>query len=601
MEPKPADSIKYLQGALVEPAKPIVFYIDPATPKKWVPYLIEGVNAWQHAFEKAGFKNAIFAKEAPQNDPEWSLEDARHSAIVYKASEVQNASGPHVHDPRSGEILESHINWYHNVMTLAHDWYMLQAGVNDPAGRKMNFDDSLMGKLIRYVCTHEVGHTLGLTHNFGASVAYPTDSLRSITWLQRKGHTPSIMDYARFNYVAQPEDRIPVELLMPRIGEYDEWAIEWGYRWLPPFAGRDEEMTYMNKWIIDRTSKNKSLWYGFQPFWFFGQEDGRLLSEDLGDNAVKSSTYGIKNLKRIVPQLVEWTKEPNENEQAFKNMYVKLRDQYRWYLFHVYKKIGTHHENERAIEEEGNVFEYPAKKEQKEALAFLQANLFTTPDWLIKVGTARNIDQRITSFWQYYLLSTQKWMLQNLMSYKLLTNLNRAEEAVPDRAYGVKEFLNDLQGGIYSELKLARPIDRNRRNLQKLYVEQLMLLLHPQKVDPKQITSLEQLASLDQSFNGDFNANTDIIPLVRDHVNRLTQVVDVALPKYTDEMTVFHLRELKFRLKEFSKVGFDIGKVFVQHSRNSNSLIGFGSDDYMEYFIRHQHEQLLSCWEVLEP
>jgi hypothetical protein len=257
LEPKEEDQEKYFRGELVEPQKPIVYYIDPATPKKWVPYLIQGVNDWQKAFMKAGFKKAIYALEAPIHDSAFSLFDARHSAIIYKASAIPNASGPHVHDPRTGEILETHINWYHNVQALIHDWYMIQAGPNDTGARKMVFDDQLMGQLIRFVVSHEVGHTLGLRHNMGASSTIPTDSLRSKTYLEKNGFCSSIMDYARFNYVAQPEDGLNREQLMPRIGAYDEWAINWGYRWLPQLRTREQEEAYMNQWIIASLKKDR--------------------------------------------------------------------------------------------------------------------------------------------------------------------------------------------------------------------------------------------------------------------------------------------------------------------------------------------------------
>lgn len=239
LEPKDsADMEKMKRGELVEPKKPIVYYIDPATPKQWRPYLIQGVNDWQKAFERAGFKNAIIAKEWPENDSTMSMEDARYSCIRYLASPIENAYGPNVHDPRSGEIIESHICWYHNVMTLVHDWYMIQAGTLDEAAQKMKYDPELMGQLIRFVSSHEVGHTLGLRHNFGSSSTVPVDSLRSRSFVMAHGHTPSIMDYARFNYVAQLEDNIPREGIFPRIGDYDCWAIEWGYK--PMFNAYDD-------------------------------------------------------------------------------------------------------------------------------------------------------------------------------------------------------------------------------------------------------------------------------------------------------------------------------------------------------------------------
>ncbi len=276
-------------------------------------------------FEKAGFKNAIYALEAPTGDPEWSLEDARHNAIVYKPSPIQNASGPHIHDPRTGEILETHINWYHNIMQLLHDWYMIQAANIDPAARKMQFSDSLMGRLIRYVCSHEVGHTLGLQHNFGASSTVPVDSLRNKQWLEVNGHTPSIMDYARFNYVAQPEDSITQEGIFPKIGLYDEWAIEWGYKWLPAFKTSEAEQAYMNRWIIEKLNSNKRLWFGNEEvIW----PDPHRQGEDLGDNAMKAGYYGIKNLKRTLEQLPEWTKESNKDYQGLLVMYRELLNQY---------------------------------------------------------------------------------------------------------------------------------------------------------------------------------------------------------------------------------------------------------------------------------
>src|SRR5690349_16322254 len=308
LEPKEEDMEKYKRGELVEPKKPIIYYIDPNTPEKWVPYLILGVNDWQKAFEKAGFKNAIIARRAPtkEEDSTWSLEDARYSAIVYKPSEIPNASGPHVHDPRSGEILESHINWYHNVMSLLRNWYLIQASPSDPRARKAHFDDSLMGDLIRFVSSHEVGHTLGLPHNMGASSATPVEKLRDKTWVEEHGHTSSIMDYARFNYVAQPGDKIGIEGIYPRIGDYDLWSIEWGYK--PIYdKSEDEEKAILNGWVKEHYA---------DPRYRFIHQDGvdpRAQTESLGDDNMKANTYGIQNLKWILPQLPAWMNEKGEN------------------------------------------------------------------------------------------------------------------------------------------------------------------------------------------------------------------------------------------------------------------------------------------------
>ena len=297
LEPKPQDLAKYKRGELVEPIKPIIFYIDPATPKKWVPYLIAGVNDWAKAFEKAGFKNAVMGKEAPtfKQDSTWSIDDARNSAIVYKPSEIANASGPSISDPRSGEIMESHINWFHNVQKLVHDWYMIQTAAVDTRARKMTFSDELMGDLIRFVSSHEVGHTLGLRHNYGSSSTVPTELLRDKKWVEANGHTPSIMDYARFNYVAQPEDKISPKGLYPRIGDYDKWAIEWGYKYFPETKNAQQEVPILNKMVIE-SAKNRRLWFGTET----NPDDPHSQNEDLSDNAMKASTYGIKNLKVIL-------------------------------------------------------------------------------------------------------------------------------------------------------------------------------------------------------------------------------------------------------------------------------------------------------------
>ena len=335
LEPKEEDIEKYKRGELVEPKKPIVFIIDPATPKKWVPYLIKGVNDWQIAFEKAGFRNAIMAKEAPTNDPEWSLENANYSAIVYKPSDIPNASGPHVNDPRTGEILESHINWYHNVMSLLRNWYFIQTAAVDPQARKLVFEDSLMGELIRFVSSHEVGHTLGLRHNFGSSSTVPVEYLRNKKWVEANGHTPSFMDYARFNYVAQPEDNISQSGLFPRIGDYDKWAIEWGYRWYPELKTPEAEVPALNKITVEKL-KDKRLWFGTES----DSDDPRAQNEDLGDNAMTASGYGIKNLQRIMSKLPEWTKEDNKGYNSLNEIYGQVVTQFQRYMGHVAKNVG---------------------------------------------------------------------------------------------------------------------------------------------------------------------------------------------------------------------------------------------------------------------
>ncbi|MGZ3924572.1 MAG: zinc-dependent metalloprotease, partial [Flavisolibacter sp.] len=481
LEPKPEDVDKYLRGELVEPAKQIVYYIDPVTPKRWVPYLIQGVNDWNVAFEKAGWKNAIVAKVAPTNDPSFNLYGAGYSAIVYKPSDVANASGPHVHDPRSGEILESHINWYHNVMNLVRDWYFIQTAAVDPQARNMLFSDSLMGQLVRYVSSHEVGHTLGLRHNYGSSSSVPVDSLRNRKWLDANGHTPSIMDYARFNYVAQPEDSVSEKGLgvFGRIGDYDLWAIEWGYRWTPPSVTPQQEVASLNKKTMEKL-KNKRYWFGTET----DPDDPRAQSEDLGDDAMKASAYGIKNLKVIVAKLPQWTKESNKDYSNLTEMYSQLRAQFRLYMGHVSKNIGGIYTTPRMTDERGVVVEFVSKAKQKEAMQFLQDQLFKTPKWIIDNNIADYTnDNKLT-----IISSLQSGTLSRLVSNTTLNKLFRFEAEQPTNAYTATEMLTDLRKGVWSELAAKQPIDIYRRNLQKSYVEALDHLINPDPMSGIQIS-----------------------------------------------------------------------------------------------------------------
>ncbi|SHM80673.1 protein of unknown function [Chitinophaga jiangningensis] len=465
LEPKPEDVEKYKHGELVEPKQPIIYYIDPATPKKWVPYLIAGVNDWQKAFEQAGFKNAIKALPAPENDSTWSIDDARHSVIVYKPSTIANASGPHVHDPRSGEIIESHINWYHNIMQLVRNWYMVQAGPLDARARKMEFDDELMGQLIRFVSSHEVGHTLGLAHNFGSSSTVPVEKLRNKAWVEANGHTPSIMDYARFNWVAQPEDNIGEKGIFPRIGEYDRWAIQFGYRWYPQYKSPNEEVAFLNKLVIDSLAANHRLFFGNE----FAASDPRSQSEDLGDNNVLAAKYGIKNLQRVLPQLSTWTRVPNEGYDNLKTMYETVLRQYILLGAQVMKSVGGGYQTFKSVEQPGVQLSPVPYQQQKEAMKFLQDYLLTTPMWLIN----DTLTALTGTDGANYISAGQNNILSRLMASGTIMTLTRdAAMNKGMKTYSAIEMLDDLRTGIWTELYNNKPIDLYRRNLQKLYVEQ---------------------------------------------------------------------------------------------------------------------------------
>ena len=463
LEARPEDVEKQKRGELVEPVKPIVYYIDPATPKQWRPYLIAGVNDWQKAFEQAGWKNAIRAEEWPEDNPDMSMEDARFSVIRYLASSTANAYGPNVHDPRSGEILESHIGWYHNVMTLVHDWYQVQAGAVDPRARSFKYDDELMGDLIRFVSSHEVGHTLGLRHNMGSSSFTPVEKLRDKEWVEKHGHTVSIMDYARFNYVAQPEDGIGKEGLYPRINDYDKWAIEYGYR-PTEFKTPKEDHLYWNKVIIERLKDHPELWFGGEGSDF----DPRAQREDLGDDAVAASDYGIANLKRIIGKLPEWNAEEANQYENLSRMYTSLTGQYNRYLGHVSANIGGRFVTNHSIEQEGVIKYAPVPKErQKRALNWLNDNLFRKPTWLVAEPWIFNLTDRPDSY--LYTLVNNVVSASNLLNIQKLTRMEQFA-TYGSGNYAPQEYLDDLAGMIFEELYKGRATDSYRRYLQRRYV-----------------------------------------------------------------------------------------------------------------------------------
>ena len=538
LEPKDEDIEKYKRGELVEPKKPIIFYIDPATPKKWVPFLIQGVNDWQVAFEKAGFKNAIMGKMAPtkQEDSTWSLEDARNSAIVYKPSDISNASGPSISDPRSGEIIESHINWYHNIMELLRNWYMIQAAQSDARARQMVFPDELMGELIRFVSAHEVGHTIGLRHNFGSSSSVPVESLRNKAWAEANGHTPSIMDYARFNYVAQPEDNINVAGLFPRVGDYDKWAIEWGYKRFPEFTSPEAEKTHLNKWIMEKL-KNQRLWFGDGES---NQDDPRSQTEDLSDDAVKASAYGIKNLQRIVPQLMQWTKETNADYEGLSDIYGQVSGQFSRYMGHVSRYVGGIYKTPKVYEDGGPVFEFTQKAKQSEAVAFLNQQLFNTPSWLISNDVfARTGGNPLT-----IIGNIQDGTLNRLFGTNTLNKLVNAETSIGNNAYKITDLFSDLKKGVWTELSTKKTIDVYRRNLQKSYINILNNLLNP-------ATTVTIIGGGGGGFGAPAPVNTDksdIKSVVRAHLTSLKNEVNAAAAGIADPMSKYHLQDISKRI-----------------------------------------------------
>lgn len=454
LEPKDVEA--YKRGELVEPVKQIVYYIDPATPKKWRPYLIAGVEDWNKAFEAAGFKNAITAKEWP-NDSTMSLEDARYSVIRYLASDIPNAYGPHVSDPRSGEIIECHVGWYHNVMSLLHDWYQTQAGAIDQRARKSKFDDELMGQLIRFVSSHEIGHTLGLRHNMGASSATPVDSLRNKAWVERHGHTASIMDYARFNYVAQPEDNIGEAGTFPRIGDYDKWAINWGYRCFPDSKGEKDERLTLNKMTMAKLKESRRYWFGGEG----NDNDPKAQTEDLGDDAMKAGSYGIKNLKRIIKHLPEWNYEEGDMDENVRSAYRSLVQQMSRYANHVAANIGGGYHDFKSVEQPGETFTPVDRATQKRALAWLEENVFKEPTWLISEPYVR----RLVRVPENNIFGIADRVLDKLTSAMTINLVSK--HATGAGSYQPMELVNDLVGCLFRSTATGTKATLWTRHLQR--------------------------------------------------------------------------------------------------------------------------------------
>ncbi len=533
LEPKPQDLEKYKRGELVEPIKPIIYYVDPATPKKWVPYLIAGVNDWNAAFEKAGWKNAIQGKEWP-NDSTMSLEDARFSVIRYFASDIENAYGPQVHDPRSGEILESHVGWYHNVMSLVHDWYMVQAAAVDPAARKMHFDDELMGNLIRFVSSHEIGHTLGLRHNMGSSSKTPVEKLRDKTWVEANGHTASIMDYARFNYVAQPEDKISQSGLFPRIGDYDKWAIQWGYTYTgEQDAQADRKIN--NKWIVDNLSKNPRLWFGGEG----RNDDPRAQTEDLGDNSMLASEYGIKNLKRILVNLPEWTKEEGDRYENLSQMYGQVVGQFSRYMGHVLRNVGGVQETFKSVEEKGDVYTPTTVAIQKQAMQFFHTQLFATPKWLLDASILNKFANPVSN---ERVQTIQTSILKSLLDKNRLYRITTSYSRFGATTYALNEMMDDLRKGLFSDVSKA---DIYRRNLQKTYVSQLDELINPSSTSAAAASSLARIG-----FPSADVENTDVVSEAKAQLKKLATSLQSAKATATEASAVNHINDLQDRIKQ---------------------------------------------------
>ena len=523
LEVKKEDIEKFKKGELVTPKKQIVYYIDRATPVKWRKYIKQGIEDWQVAFEEAGFKNAIIAKDPPtkEEDPDWSPEDSRYSVVRYLASPIPNANGPHVSDPRSGEILESDINWYHNVMTLLRNWFFVQTSAINKEARGVAFKDEVMGRLIRFVSAHEVGHTIGLPHNMGSSSAYPVDSLRSATFTKKYGTAPSIMDYARFNYIAQPDD-IGVAL-MPNVGIYDKHAIKWGYRPIMDVENAKDEKEILDKWILDNQDSRLHR---------FGSAgiDPSSQTEDLGDNAVKASEYGILNLKRIIPNLIEWTAEKGKDYSDLNTMYRQVLSQFNRYMGHVTSNIGGVYQFYKTHDQSGAVYTHVEKSHQKNCMNFLQKELFKTPTWMIdknilnKIEFAGNTNR---------IRATQSRTLNNILDFGRMARMIENEAINGNQAYSLIEMMSDLKRGIWAELYTHKKIDLYRRNLQLAYLDRINYIMN------------EDQSSIPSWARGRITTvkvgQSDIRTIAVGQLLELRKEIKKSMKKNYDKMSTMHL------------------------------------------------------------
>ena len=470
---EPSDPEAYARGEVVDPVKPIVYYVDPATPERYVDAVKRGVENWQPAFETAGFSNAIIARDppSPADDPDWDPEDARYSVVRWSASETRNAQGPSTSDPRTGEIIESDIVWYHNHLRSYRNWMMVQTGAANPDARQLPLTDELMEEAMEQVITHEIGHAIGLPHNMVASSSYPVDSLRSQSFASRMGVAPTIMDYARQNYIAQPEDGLRPMDFLRRIGVYDHYSVNWGYRVIPGAATPADELETLGRWIVERADDRM---YKYLPQGGLGVSDPRSQTEDMGDDLVLANTHGMNNLRRIVPNLVRWTTHEGEDYSDLAEIYGEAVSQWSRYTRHVVSIVGGVHADLKTADQAGAVFEGVPRSEQKRALEWLEREVFEAPVWLNEPEIAERIGPN--SAGAANIVRLQGAVLRQLLAGRRLASLAELEVSEPANAYPLMEFLDDVRDAVWGDIDALDPY---RRALHRTHIEILGGMLEP--------------------------------------------------------------------------------------------------------------------------
>lgn len=464
LEPKPEDVKKMREGKLVEPKKPIIYYIDDAFPEEWWPYLKEGVEDWQEAFEKAGFKNAIIAKKYPK-DPHFNPYDARYNCIIYSSSQTANAMGPSWTDPRSGEILQGSVYFYHNVLELLHSWRFVQTSAADPNARGLNYDLAVLGPMLRYLVAHEVGHTIGLMHNMGASSTYSVAQLRDPAFTSKWGTTPSIMDYARYNYIAQPNDKVK-DFLPPRLGIYDIYAIQWGYTPIFDAKNPHEETSTLNKWISEKAGDPR---FAYGPQQLLQIDDPYSQTEDLGDDAVLASKMGINNLKITTDNLFKWTEQKGKVYKTQLNLLNDINSQFKRYMGHCMALIGGGRNN-LAVQGDGKPAVTPVPKaKQREALFFVLSQTIEQPNWIVTPEVRSKLGLSENNF-SDYMLSVMNILLSN----GTLGKISKMSLVVGPDAYTPQQYMDDLHRFVWEK---TDRLSAAEKNMQYAYVANLISTL----------------------------------------------------------------------------------------------------------------------------
>ena len=547
---EPKDMEAFQEGELVEPKEPIVWYIDPATPEKWIPYFKEGIMEWEDAFEKAGFKNAVDVKVAPteEEDQEFSLLDARYNVIRYVATPVRSANaGGDVVDPRSGEVLRGHMNMYHGLAERLRWWLVSQVATANPDFQTNELSEEDLGEALRYVVSHEMAHAMGLPHNQRANFVYPVEELRSPEFVEEWGHSASSVGRTRYNYVAQPGDNVPPER---RIGRWDEFAIMWGYRPIPEAETPEEEFETLDEWIVERADEP---WYrSAHPQFGMDEEwDPYRMTEGISDDPVQAAEYGMRNLRTATEELMDWVLEDGDDYYELETHYLQNLTQWNRYAEHAAAAVGgswTHH---KRYGEDGPVYTPIEADYQQKAMDFIDEHVLQTPDWAVDSDMLRRLEhagavERIRAY--------QELAVQRLLNHARLARMIEHEAFLGEETYRPTEMLDDAREMVWREVGEGSEIDTWRRNLQRAWLEQAHYLLHEAESDhwqPPESGNLRVSDNDDPPLNADLHiSQSDIRALVRDQLRLLQEEIEATLDAgVADRNTRIHLEDALQRIQ----------------------------------------------------